>query len=479
MKARRDAGENPDDLYNEDAPKRMKLIRADEIDDQVADFLWEPYLIRGGIHTLIAVQSFGKSTFGAYVIARLSTGEPLPYDPRPRAPMNCLYVVFEEAVEVIKTRLQLAGADMRRVFVVKARVGEGADAAMWTLPQDAPILGMDIEENEIEFALIDGVGYAATGDQGYASIGGALLALENQTGCTILGTSHAPKALGNPLSMAIGSVAWSTVPRTVSVITWDPSDMDVDDEDTRRRGLRIAKTNYQSPKGGITFQIATNTEAKMGYVDRESFRQEEGSKDRFVDTVQPPRPAWQHRWNGYYWEKISNKPEVSPTALEENRENAREVLNGIFEFLGGTVESSEELERLAKIDGVGRHLCRRIRDEIAVEGERPRDPETHEYTGGTPWHLKDAESTGPVVPGDRPSGRVAPEGDTKVQVGATEPLGHSLNKPRATRVNISDQEKQALFRAVRAIDIPSTLDKLASTLRDPEWLHKIKTTEGQ
>ncbi|MGI8753482.1 MAG: AAA family ATPase [Acidimicrobiales bacterium] len=133
----------------------------------------------------------------------------------------------------------------------------------WQLPKDCQVLAERIKADGLGLVTVDGLGYAIAGDShNYAVVGSALAGLAKvaeRTGCAIRGLTHPPKGSSDPTTAAIGSTAWTAIPRVVIVLGRDPDDDD-------RRVVRVSKTNFVDPGHGWAWSIAGDETTEAGYV---------------------------------------------------------------------------------------------------------------------------------------------------------------------------------------------------------------------
>jgi putative DNA primase/helicase len=306
------------------------------------EWLWPGWLLLRALNLLIGRQGAGKTTFAAYGIGALTTGIPLPGDTG-LEPITCAVLSLEEPPDRVVARLHAAGADLERVHVlgdVEDHDDEGNPyRRRWALPRDVSILGKLIEELEIELVVIDGLGYSIAGDShNYAVVGSALAALAGEaerSGAAILGLVHPPKGASDPVTAAIGSTAWTAIPRVTWVLGVDPND-----ESGQRRVVRVAKTNYKEPDSGLEFVIGDDPEFECGYV------------------------ASLHR-NDIAAEDIV----AAPVSLEEKgeRAEAREVLRSLL--ADGPMDGADAL----RASGFSERTLKRARKDIGVVSEARRN----------------------------------------------------------------------------------------------------------
>ncbi len=248
---------------------RLTSTRADQILPSVPTWLWERWLACGSLHILVGRQGGGKSTFAAWLAAQVTTGRPYPDDLKFHEPSNVAMLSFEEADDRLVARLHAAGADLGHVDVLGDVEDTDDDGRSfhrpWRLPKDCDVLEAFIGEAQTRLLVVDGLGYSITGDShNYAVIGSALSALAGiamRTGCAVLGLTHPPKGASDPVTAAIGSTAWTAIPRVVWVLGGDP-DADADEN----RVCRVSKTNYREPENGVGFRIGNYEKYECGFV---------------------------------------------------------------------------------------------------------------------------------------------------------------------------------------------------------------------
>ena len=175
-----------------------------------------------------------------------------------RLPLRIGVLSLEEAEGRVVARLRAADADMSRVEVFGTVTERNADGTTserpWRLPKDCEALGIRIAELGLDLVVIDGLGYAVTGDShNYANVGAAVTALGSMAAgnrCAVFGIMHPPKGDADPSGPAIGSVAWTTVARNVHLLGPDPAD-----ESHERRVVAVGPTNYKPPAPALSFRL--------------------------------------------------------------------------------------------------------------------------------------------------------------------------------------------------------------------------------
>lgn len=224
----------------------------------------------GTLHLLIGRQGAGKSTYAAWVAAQASTGRAWPGGTE-RTGWRAAMLSLEEPAERLAARLTAAGARLEAVEVLGDVTDVAADGREYCRPWragDLRALEAVIRETRVQLVTIDGLGYTLAGgkssDGGYAVIGSALAKLAvvaERTGCAILGLTHPPKGASEAVTAAIGSTAWTAVPRITWVLGTDPAD-----QTGERRAVAVAKTAWREPGHAVTFTIGSHPETEAGFV---------------------------------------------------------------------------------------------------------------------------------------------------------------------------------------------------------------------
>ncbi|MFZ2055929.1 MAG: AAA family ATPase [Acidimicrobiales bacterium] len=343
---------------------RITHQQAARITPSKPEWLWSGWLLLRALNLLVGRQGAGKTTFVAHLVAALTAGIPLPSDIG-REPLTCAILSLEEPPDRVVARLHAAGADLERVHVLGDVEDHDDDGNLyrrrWSLPRDIKILGNLIEELGIQLVVIDGLGYSIAGDShNYAVVGSALAALAGEaerSGAAILGLVHPPKGASDPVTAAIGSTAWTAIPRISIVLGVDPND-----ESGARRLVRVAKTNYREPDAGLQFRIGDDPEFECGYVT--ALYRDDTTAEVIVG---------------------------APVSIEEKgeRAEARDVLRTLL------AEGPMDADEAIKASGINAASLRRPRKDIGVIAEARRNM-LGRVVGWT-WRLPEVQRYNPEV----------------------------------------------------------------------------------
>lgn len=335
---------------------RLMFQEAGQITPTKPDWLWKNWLEARSLHLLIGRQGGGKSTFAAWSIATLTVGGAWLDDPTPREPVRCAILSLEEPADRLTARLLAAGADLDRILIIGNvddldREGESYPRP-WRLPKDCGVLEELLNSERIGLVVVDGLGYSIGGDShNYANVGSSLSALAGvaeRTGTAILGLTHPPKGSSDPVTAAIGSTAWTAIPRITWVLGLDP-------EDETRRVVRVGKTNYAAPTSGLAFTIEDDDTYEVGYVTKLA-----ASAIAAEDiTAATPTPG-------------------DRTERGEARELVRSIL------ASGPMDTPDVL-KLTRAAGLSDTTVKRARSDLKVISEARHDPSTGRLLG---WSLR-------------------------------------------------------------------------------------------
>jgi len=389
-------GEAIVDRVLEEPGTRLTYRQAAEITPTKPEWLWRGWLLLRALNLLAGRQGSGKTTWVSYVVSCLTNGQPLPDADTAVDPIRVGILSLEEPPDRIAARLHAAGADLDCVLVIGDVEDRDDDGRVvrrrWQLPKDIAALGRLIVEQSLRLVIVDGLGYSITGDShNYAVVGSALSALAGEadrTGAAILGLVHPPKGSSDPVTAAIGSTAWTAIPRVSIVLGNDPND-----ETGARRVVRVAKSNYRLPDAGLSFTIGEDATWECG----------------FVANVRASHVSA---------EDVTAGPETGEQRGE--RAEARSILR---ELLADGPMDAKDAERAS---GFSERTLRRARKDLGVVAE-PRRNLAGQVVGWT-WKLPDGQTANTRRPmTDWPSG---PSGHTQGKQSVSAPDGQRTESGR-------------------------------------------------
>ncbi len=360
---------------------RMTYRQAGDITPSKPEYHWDRWLAKGALQLLIGRQGGGKSTFVAWVAAMASSRSRWPGDAAIHEAIDCAVLSLEEPGDRLVARLHAAGGDLARIIVlgdVEDVDEEGRPFRRpWSLPGDCSVIEALIAEKGIGLLTVDGLGYSIKGDShNYAIVGAALSSLSavaERTGCAIVGLVHPPKGGSDPVTSAIGSTAWTAIPRVCWVLGADP-----EDESGATRVVRVAKTNYREPDHGFAFTIGNNEEFDCGVV------------------------------NGMTRSDVTAEQLVSASATGEEKTDRSEAREFVRSALSSGRMDTEALLKMTRAAGISDRTVKRARGDLKVIATQRHDPTTGRVVG---WELC------------LPDGTFDPQDHHRTTPGAFGPLG--------------------------------------------------------
>ena len=206
--------------------RRVNLFSASTVKSEHLDWLIPNWIPHRSITLLAGREGLGKSTIASGIAAQATTGE------LTGKPINVAYVATEDSLSItVKPRLQAAGADLDRTFLLNVTTEEGHEGAL-SLPGDIHRLGDALKDHDVKLVILDAAKSAM-----HSSLDGyrdddvrqflePLAGLCDALDIVVIGLVHFGKREStDPGKLILGSIAWSQIARSVLSVA-------VDDEGT-------------------------------------------------------------------------------------------------------------------------------------------------------------------------------------------------------------------------------------------------------
>jgi hypothetical protein len=258
--ARSAAGYAPEAVPGELEPDIQCLA---DVEARAVPWLWPCRIPSGRLTLLVGRPSAGKSLLTCDLAARITTGVHWPEPGFARAPLGDVLLVCAEddPADTIKPRLIQAGADCRRVHLLRAAKVREADGREREVAFD--LSNVEVIHDalarlpECRLLVIDPIGSFLGGrtdahrDNEVRAILAPLAQLAAEHEVAILLVCHTRKA-GAPYAddMVLGSRGFVGLARSVLHLTTDP-------DDRTRRLLLPGKCNLAAPAAGLAFRIVS------------------------------------------------------------------------------------------------------------------------------------------------------------------------------------------------------------------------------
>jgi putative DNA primase/helicase len=295
--------------------------------------------------------------------ATASSPAQFPGDAVRRDPVPCAVLSLEEPADRLVARLHGASADLDNVIVMGdvQDIDEDGEPVRrpWSLPGDCGILEDLITEQAIGLLTVDGLGYSIKGDShNYANVGAALSSLAGvaeRTGCAIVGLVHPPKGGSDPVTAAIGSTAWTAIPRVCWVLGADP-----EDESGATRVVRVSKTNYREPDHVFALTIVSDERFDCGVVA------------------------------GMARSDVTAEDLVAASSTGEEKTERAEAREFVRSALASGPMDTDALLKMTRAAGLSDRTVKRARSDLKVIASQRQDPTTGCVVG---WELRLPDGT--------------------------------------------------------------------------------------
>jgi len=210
----------------------LEVIRGDEAEETVLEWLWKPYLPLGKLVHGAGDSSAGKSPITIDLAARLSVGAPWPDGtPNKCGPRSTILLNGEDDLkDTILPRFRVAGGDTSRLYYVKGTRVIGGTTASLALDRDMDALQSCARTiRDVGMIIIDPItnylGNKKFIDEGdVRSVLMPLAGLASELGCVVITMGHLNRREKgtHPLHRILGAGAFSGVARAVYLFGPDP-----------------------------------------------------------------------------------------------------------------------------------------------------------------------------------------------------------------------------------------------------------------
>ncbi len=220
------------------APKsRIEFTLAADIVPRRFDWFWPGYIPRGTLGAIEGDPTTAKTAAMIFVAATISTGDPFPFCQSRRESENVAVLSVEDSIDrAIVPRLNAAGADMKRVYIINPNENT-------TFPSAAIDLELFIVENQIKFLFVDTLTAVIDSHLDYFKdtdmrrITSPLSRIAERTDCAIFFVRHLTKsAKASAMYAGGGSIGLIGATRITLRLDKHP-------DDETRRILSVVKSN--------------------------------------------------------------------------------------------------------------------------------------------------------------------------------------------------------------------------------------------
>jgi hypothetical protein len=232
------------------------LVLVADVDREQVRWLWPGRIPLGKVTVLDGDPGTGKSTLTLTIAAKVTTGSPFPDGTRPERADAILLSAEDDIGDTIRPRLEAAGADLNRCWVLPDVQPEpDKPPRPPELPADLEALEGMVKDKQAALVVIDPIAAFLSGtvnmhyDQDVRRALAPLAYMAARTSAAVVIVRHMNKGTGgSALYRGSGSIGIVGAARAGLLVAPDP-----DDED--RRILAMSKTNLAKKLGSLAYRI--------------------------------------------------------------------------------------------------------------------------------------------------------------------------------------------------------------------------------
>jgi hypothetical protein len=331
-----DFGRNHESNANRRPPKDQDGIIAEQahlVAPQRTEWVWRPYIPAGRITMLAGDPGMGKSQIAIDLCARISRSATMPNcEARTSITGTCAIATAEDSTaETIRPRLDAAGADSKRIEVIRKVQIKGEERYL-SFPRDLQLLYKYITDHGIRMFVIDplnaflGSATDTFRDHDVRLALGPLEEIAEQTGCAILVVAHLNKKTeSSTLYRVGGSIGFVGAARSVLAVARYREDED-------RMVMYSIKANLSRRPPALAYRMV-------------------GSEDYDASHIQ--------------WLGVSDfDPEKAST--DEGSQGKKEVRDFLMEILIDSEVEAETVKKDADVFGIAWRTVKRYKHELGV-----------------------------------------------------------------------------------------------------------------
>jgi putative DNA primase/helicase len=251
----------PSKKSNGSSKSGLVVTRASDIKAEKVKWLWRGRVSRGNVSIIAGEPGLGKSQIAAKLAAAVSRGRKWPCK-EGSAPKGHVFMIIAEdgTADTVRPRLEAAGANLRRVHIIKEVTDSTTGTRPFSLLADLDQLDQVIENvRDPRLVIIDPLSACLTPVDGQQFSGndvaqvrgllGRVDALAKKHDLAIVFISHLTKASsGSALTRLLGSSAFAAAARAVFLVTRGATG-------SNWRILAPAKNNLGSDSTALQFRI--------------------------------------------------------------------------------------------------------------------------------------------------------------------------------------------------------------------------------
>jgi hypothetical protein len=231
------------------------LVCIADVPAEPVRWLWPGRIPLGKLTVLDGDPGVGKSTLTLSIAAKVTTGSPFPDWTQPDAADVLLLSAEDEIGDTIRPRLEAAGADITRAWVLPDVREEGEPPRPPELPRDLDRLEAMVKDRAAALVVIDPLMAFLAGqvdahrDQDVRRVLASMAAMAARTRAAVVIVRHMNKSVGgNPLYRGGGSIGIVGAARAGLLAAPDP-------DDDGRRILAMTKSNLATTPDALAYRL--------------------------------------------------------------------------------------------------------------------------------------------------------------------------------------------------------------------------------
>lgn len=342
--------------------RKLRVTRASQVKVRRQRWLWENWIVLGGLTLLAGREGLGKSTIIGGICAQVTLGQvDGEYKGEPR---TVIYLHSEDARDTtIVPRLVAAGADLERVIFVDAVQADedGEFESQVVLPMDVAAMADLAIEHDAALVILDAatsvIDSRLDGDkdrQMRKGLEAIARGIGERAGCAVVGVVHFGKRdSGDTGKLILGSIAWSQVARSVLAVAKD--------EESGNLVLSATKSNLAPGDAASLSARIVSCE-----VPTDDGAANVGRVEWLGETEQNARDLL-----------AGPEPEGGRSQIDEAIEWLHDYLTG----QGGSARAGDVI-KAARVDGIAERTLQRAREKAGIPSAKG--------LGGWGWSLEGA-----------------------------------------------------------------------------------------
>jgi AAA domain len=241
------------------------LVLVADVEREQVRWLWPGRIPLGKVTVLDGDPGTGKSTLTTTIVAKMTTGSPFPDGARPEVGDAILLSAEDDIGDTIRPRLEAAGADLARCWVLPDVRPEGKEPRPPELPADLFLLEDLVKSKAAALVVIDPLmaflssQVNAHVDQDVRRVLASLGYMAARTGAAVVIVRHMNKGAGSALYRGSGSIGIVGASRAGLLVALDP-----DDED--RRILAMTKSNLAKMPDALAYRLVEDELYKVARI---------------------------------------------------------------------------------------------------------------------------------------------------------------------------------------------------------------------